>query len=342
MIALVKTHPGPGNVELIEVKEPTPGFGQVKIAVQYCGICGTDLKIKKDLAPSNPPVILGHEFCGSVYEIGEGVKNFKKGDRVVSETMAYYCGSCKYCQTGNYFLCDHRLSAGYGVDGGFTKFCVIREGALHKLPDNVSFEQGALAEPLAVCAHFVIERSKIRSGEFVLVSGAGAIGLLAAFVAKTAGAYVILAGMSCDVKRLKIGQEIGADRIINIEEEDLSSVVKELTAGYGVDKAYECAGVGASVQNCIQSLRKGGTLTQIGLVEKLVPTDFNLISRKELNIIGSFGHNWANWETSIHLLKNFGDVISKIISDKQPLEKWEEAFKKMEDRESIKILLYPH
>ena len=166
MIALVKTNPGPGNVKLIEVNEPTPGLGQVKIAVEYCGICGTDLKIKKDLAPSNPPVILGHEFCGIVYEIGEGVKNFKKGDRVVSETMAYYCGSCKYCQTGNYFMCDHRLSAGYGVDGGFAKFCVIREGALHKLPDNVSFEQAALAEPLAVCVHLVIERSEIRSGEF--------------------------------------------------------------------------------------------------------------------------------------------------------------------------------
>ena len=91
MKALVKTQPGQGNVELKEVNEPTPGFGQVKIAVKYCGICGTDLKIKKDLAPSNPPVILGHEFCGSVYEIGEGVKNFKKGDSFFSETIAYSC-----------------------------------------------------------------------------------------------------------------------------------------------------------------------------------------------------------------------------------------------------------
>lgn len=342
MKALVKTEPGPGNVKLSEVNEPIPGFGQVKIAVKYCGICGTDLKIEKDLAPSKPPVILGHEFCGIVHEIGEGVNNFKKGDRVVSETMAFSCGSCKYCYTGNYMMCDNRLSAGYGVDGGFAEFCVIREGALHKLPDNVSFEQGALAEPLAVCIHFVIELSNLKLGEFVLVSGAGTIGLLAAFVAKTAGAYVILAGTSCDIERLKIGKEMGADRVMNIEEEDLSSVIKEITAGYGVDKAFECAGTATSVQNCIQSLRKRGTLTQVGLNEKLVPTDFNQISRKELRIIGSFGHNWANWETSIHLLKNFGDVISKVISDIRPLEDWMEAFKEMENRTAIKILLYPH
>ncbi len=342
MIALVKTHSGPGNVKLKEVNEPTPGFGQVKIAVKYCGICGTDLKIKKGLAPSNPPVILGHEFCGEVHEIGEGVKNIKEGDRVVSETMAYSCGSCKYCQTGNYMMCDNRLSAGYGVDGGFAEFCVIREGALHKLPDNVSFELGALAEPLAVCVHFVIELSKLKLGEFVLVSGTGTIGLLAAFVAKKAGAHVILAGMSCDAKRLKIGKEMGIDEVVNVEEENLLSVVKEITAGYGVDKAFECAGAVASVQNCIQSLRKCGVLTQVGLVEKLVPTDFNQISRKQLKIIGSFAHNWANWETSIHLLKNFGDIISKIISDKRPLEDWREAFKEMENRKAIKILLYPH
>jgi len=342
MKALVKTKLGTENLKLSEVNEPIPSFGQVKIAIKYCGICGTDLKIKKNLAPSNPPVILGHELCGIVHEVGEGVKIFKKGDRVVSETVASICGSCKYCQTGNYMMCDNRLSIGYGVDGGFAEFCVIREEALHKLPDEVSFEEGALAEPLAVCVHSVIELSKIKLGEFVLVSGTGTIGLLTAFVAKIAGAYVILAGMSCDVNRLKISKEMGINKVVNIEEEDLLSVVKEVTAGYGVDKAFECAGAVGSVQNCIQSLRKCGTLTQVGLIEKLVPIDFNQISRKQLRIIGSFGHNWANWETSIYLLNNFGNVITKVISDKRPLKEWMEAFKDMENRTAIKILLYPH
>lgn len=341
MKALVKTAAGLGNVQICEVGEPIPNKDQVKIAIKYAGICGTDIKIKNGTAPSNPPVILGHEFCGIVEEVGRDIKNFKVGDRVISETAAFTCGFCFYCRTGNYMMCKNRLSAGYDVDGGFAEFCVMPEKVIHKLPDEVTFEQGALAEPLAVSVHAVLEHAKIQTEDFILVSGVGAIGLLTAFVAKSAGAYVILAGISSDTERLKIGEKLGVDTIINVEKEDLYSLVEKNTKGYGVDYAFECAGVAPSVSQCIKCLRKGGTIIQIGLLERPFQVDFNDLTRRELRLIGTFGHKWKSWETSIRLLKNFGEKIEKVISDKRSLEKWETAFKDAENKKGIKILLYP-
>jgi L-iditol 2-dehydrogenase len=341
MKALVKTATGPGNVQICEVKEPTPSRCQVKIAIKYAGICGTDIKIRNGTAPSNPPVILGHEFCGIIEEVGKDVKNFKVGNRVVSETAASICGFCFYCRTGNYMMCENRLSAGYGVDGGFAEFCVIREEAIHRLPDEVTFKQGALTEPLAVSVHAVLERTKVQTGDFVLVSGVGTIGLLTAFVAKSAGAYVILAGTSVDTERLKVGEKLGVNVIINVEKEDLYSLVKRDTNGYGVDYAFECAGVAPSVSQCIKCLRKGGSMVQTGLLEKPFQVDFNDLTRRELRLVGTFGHKWKSWETSIRLLKHFGKKIEKVISYECSLEEWEAAFKDAENKKGIKILLYP-
>jgi L-iditol 2-dehydrogenase len=341
MNALVKLAPGPGNVELREVEDPKPGRGQVKVAVSYAGVCGTDLRIRDGVAPSNPPVILGHEFSGTVCELGEGVCGFSVGDRVVCETVAVVCGSCRFCCTGEYMMCEDRRSVGYGVDGGFADFCVTRSEALHKLPGEVTLEQGALAEPLAVAVHAVTERADVSMGDYVLVSGAGTIGVLAAFVAKRAGAFVILAGTSCDYDRLRIGMEIGADMVVNVEDQALHSVVNDVTAGCGVDVAFECAGNIASITQCVQCLRKQGTLTQVGLVETQVPVNFDDLSRRELKLIGSFGHRWVSWEAAVELLRRFGDVLGNVISTRHPLEEWETAFEEIESRAALKVLLYP-
>lgn len=341
MKALVKTAPGPGNVQLCDVKNPEPGRGQVRVAVKYAGICGTDLRIRDGVAPSNPPVILGHEFSGVIDELGEGVRGYSVGERVVCETAAVICGSCRFCRTGEYMMCDGRRSAGYGVDGGFAEFSVTRVEAVHRLPDGVTFEQGALAEPLAVGAHAVLERSGVQIGDYVLVSGAGTIGILTTFVAKSAGAFVVLAGASCDRERLRIGRGMGADIVVNVEEESLSSIIKDVTGGYGVDVAFECAGNEASIAQCFRCLRKKGTLTQVGLPEKEFPVNFDDLSRRELRLLGSFGHKWTSWETALKLLERSGEVISKVISEKFPLEEWEAAFQAVKNRTALKVLLYP-
>lgn len=342
MKALVKTALGPGNVRLCDVKNPGPGRGQVRVAVEYAGICGTDLRIRDGVAPSNPPVILGHEFSGVIDELGEGVRSYSVGERVVCETAVVICGSCRFCRTGEYMMCDDRRSSGYGVDGGFAEFVVTRAEAVHRLPSGVTLEHGALAEPLAVAVHVVLERSGIQMGDCVLVSGAGTIGILTTFVAKSAGAFVVLAGASCDRERLRVGREMGADIVVDVEEESLDSIIKDVTGGYGVDVAFECAGNEASIVQCFRCLRKKGTLVQVGLPEKESLVSFDDLSRRELRVLGSFGHKWTSWETAIKLLERSGEVIGKVISAKLPLEEWEAAFQAVKDCTALKVLLYPN
>ncbi len=165
---------------------------------------------------------------------------------------------------------------------------VIKSRLLHRIPDSVSDSEAALSEPLACCTHAALERVRVDPAETVLVTGPGAIGLLMLQVVRSTGARVILCGVHSDEKRLKLGGELGADRVVDIEREDLASIVMEGTRGYGVDKSFECAGVAAAAGQCIGLTRKGGTFVQMGLFGKSVELPFEEIALKELTVVGSF------------------------------------------------------
>ena len=222
MRAVVKYAHGKGNVELRDMPEPTPGPDEVMIEVKAAGICGSDLHIfDEDIKlPIRPPVIIGHEFSGVIAEVGSSVTKWKPGDRVTSETSAHVCGECLPCRTGNYNVCAEKRLIGYWFNGAFAKYCVVPSRLVHKLPDNVSFLAGALCEPLACCVNGVIEKTRILPGDVVVIAGPGPIGLLSLQIAKSQGATVVLCGLSQDEKRLKLGEELGADLIINVEEEE--------------------------------------------------------------------------------------------------------------------------
>jgi L-iditol 2-dehydrogenase len=169
MKALLKMAKGKGNVEIMEVEEPEVSAGQVKIKVSVGGICGTDIKIREDMAPYFPPVILCHEFSGIIEDVGEGVKGFQRGDRVISETAQVICGKCYFCKSGNFMMCPNRRSIGYGVDGAFAEYIVVREGIVHKIPEGVSMEEAALCEPLAVAVHAVFDTISLAPTDTVVV-----------------------------------------------------------------------------------------------------------------------------------------------------------------------------
>ncbi|MBC7190709.1 zinc-binding dehydrogenase, partial [Candidatus Aerophobetes bacterium] len=242
MKAVVKFEKGHGNVEVREVEEPRVGEGEVKIEVKAAGICGTDIHIYHDRFKNNPPVILGHEFCGVVREVGKNVTEFKEGDRVTSETAGWVCGKCFYCRTGNYNLCPERKGIGYMLNGAFTRFCVVRKEIVHRLPDNVDFISGALCEPLSCAVHGIIEETGIETGDVVLVIGPGPIGLLSVQIAKTEGGKVIVTGLSVDEERLSLAKELGADFVVNVEKDNVEKLVRDLTDGYGADVVLECSG----------------------------------------------------------------------------------------------------
>lgn len=343
MKGLYKTAPGPGNMELRDAEVPKPGPGQVLIEVKAAGICGSDLHILHwDIAfAMKPPMIIGHEFSGVIVETGSGVEGWKPGDRVTAEPSAIICGECRYCRTGAYNLCANRRVMGYWVDGVFAEYVVAGAVRLHRLPDRTSFEEGALTEPLACCVHAVHELTGVEVGDFVAVTGPGAIGLLCAQLAKAEGAVVMMVGTDADRDRLAKAKELGIDYCVNLQERDPLEAVRELTDGYGADIVFECAGAAPAAAMGIELARKQGKYTQVGLFGKPITLDFERIAYKELVVTGSLAQRWTAWKRTIRIMELGKVDLGALISDKFPISRWQEAFDKFEAKRGLKILLDP-
>src|SRR5215211_3042938 len=201
MTGLVQYELRPKAVELRELPVPEIGEGDVLLRVGAVSVCGSDIHQyhNKQSWPVRVPVVLGHEFGGQVARIGKRVRGFKEGDRVVSETAASICGQCLYCRTGAYNLCPHRSGFGYGTHGAMAEYVRVPERTLHHIPDSLPFEKAALTEPCCVGYNAVVEKSKVKPGDTVVVMGPGPIGLLCAEMARLAGAgNLIVAGMASD------------------------------------------------------------------------------------------------------------------------------------------------
>lgn len=344
MKGLVKYEKGPGNMEIREIAEPKALPGQVKIEVKAAGICGSDLHIyHSDIAiPVRPPVVTGHEFSGVVVEVGEGVTSCKVGDRVSSETAFEYCGKCHNCKTGRYNLCDGRRTLGYWFNGAFAKYTVVPEGRIHVLPDSISYEEAALLEPAACVTHAVMDLASIEAGNVVLVSGPGAIGLIALQVAKAHGAYVIVSGTSIDAERLGFAKKLGADLIVDVQKEDLLAVVKAHTImGRGADVVLECSGSGRATAAGIEAVKKQGQFVQIGLAGKPFELNFDRICYKEIKVTGSLGSVWTSWINAINLVAMKKLNLKDLVSHTLKLDDWEKGFDIFEKKEGLKILFKP-
>jgi len=267
MKALVKTKKGVGHLELRDVPVPKPGAGEVLLKILAAGVCGTDIHVRDDNFPYWPPVILGHEFCGQVVELGKGVSLVKENDRVVGEPHTKACGHCWLCRTGNIQICPEKRSPGWGIDGAMAEYLVMPEKLLHKIPDNIPDEVGAIIEPTANAVHDVLERARVDAGDFVVVIGPGPIGLLAAMSARAGGARdVMIIGTDVDEPiRLPKAHELNFDHIINCQRENPADILSELTRGIGADLVVECSGSQGGISTSIELVRKKGRICAIGL-----------------------------------------------------------------------------
>lgn len=343
MKAVYKYAPGPGNVELREVPEPTAGPGEVKIEVKAAGVCGSDVHLWHGDIKLNVriPMVMGHEFSGVVAEVGPGVTRWKPGDRVTSETARHVCGQCTNCRIGAYNICEEKGLIGYVYDGCFTKYCIVPDYRVHRLPDNVDFMAGAMTEPLSSCINGVLEKTPISPGDVVVVAGPGGIGLLSMQLARLAGGTIILCGTSVDAQRLELGKKLGADYTIDVQKDNPRELVDELTNGEGAEVFLECSGAPPSVLMGFSLLRRGGKYTQIGLIGREFPLAFDTIAYKELQVTGSLGQRWISWKRALTLMAN-GDIeMNALITDVFPISQWETAFQKHDDKSGIKIMLTP-
>src|SRR5437867_7019439 len=212
----------PYAVELREVAVPDIDDDEVLVEVGAVSVCGSDVHQARNThsCPVDVPVVLGHEFGGTVAQVGRSVRGFREGQRVVSETAARICGECVLCRTGRYNLCPSRKGFGYGIDGAMARWVRVPARCLHSIPDSLPFEIACLAEPHAVAYNAMCVNSTIRPGDLVVVLGPGPIGLLCARMAALAGADpLIVVGLSSDAPRLETALRLGATRVVDAQHE---------------------------------------------------------------------------------------------------------------------------
>ncbi|WP_460796618.1 2,3-butanediol dehydrogenase [Microbacterium sp. GXF0217] len=266
------------DLRVEEVEEPTPGPGQVKLRNAFAGICGSDLHVyyspeaagldfdhPHPVTGSTLPQILGHEFSGTVVEVGEGVTDVQVGDRAAVWPI-YYCGECPACRKGMFNACQkigfHGLSS-HG--GGMAAFTTVDASKLHVLPENVDLRMGALVEPMSVAWH-AVSRGNIEAGQTALIAGAGPIGIGVWFALRARGIDRVLVSEPSAERRAIIAA-LGAT-VVDPVNEDLDAAVAELTEGAGVDAAFDAAGAGPAITSALASLTPGGRVVVVAIHER--------------------------------------------------------------------------
>lgn len=343
MKALVKPSIEPGQLLYKDVPIPEPGPGQVRIKIVRAGICQTDNVYVNDGGFAlRPPVILGHEVAGVIDKLGEGVTGWEIGQRVITQTTYHVCGKCRYCKVREYNHCVERKGIGSAKDGGFAEYVVNRAESTMAIPENMTFDQAAVIEPLACGVHSMSERCNVSVNDVVVVIGPGPIGLFTAQVAKAQGATVIMAGMTRDVPRLNLAHDVlGIDRVVNVEEEDLIEVAKSYTDGYGADVVVEAAGSRAATDLAMLVVRRRGTFVPMGVFNHTIDVDFHNIKKKELTVYGSHAQNPSSWEKALKLISRGKINVDPIVSHVMPMSQYKEAFELVDNKQGLKVLFDP-
>ena len=328
MIGLAKLAPGEGNVDLAERPERAPGPGEVALDVAAVGICGTDLHIWLGEYDCATPVTMGHEVCGTVAEAGEGVDGAWLGARVAVETIFSTCGECPRCRAGKLSVCERRRSIGTHVDGALAPRLVLPAHNLHRVPDALPDEAAALSEPLACVCNSLLDPSAVRPGDDVLVTGPGAIGLIAAQVARVCGGRVTVRGTERDVARLALAAELGF----------------ETSAGGAppeADVVVECSGAGPGIADALRAARPRGRIVQMGLRGADVTIPYDLICFHELTVTAGFASNPSSWQRAMALLDAGAVRLAPLVSEVVPLRDWRRAFEASRAGDGVKFVLDP-
>ncbi|MBW1900240.1 MAG: alcohol dehydrogenase catalytic domain-containing protein [Deltaproteobacteria bacterium] len=331
---------GPENILVQDMPKPKPGKYEVLINVRCCGICGSDLGIYK--MGFGDGLVMGHEFSGDIVEVGEGVKDWQTGDRVVVEPSVV-CGECYWCKRQEYNRCNSWGSTGIVTDGGFAEFVKAPEYQLHRLPKEVSYEEGALVEPLSVALH-AVWLSRLKPGASVAVFGCGSLGVLVALWANAVGADKTFATEVAGPK-ITIAEKF-VDVVINPKEEDPVNRITELTGGLGPDIVFECSGNAMAEVQALEVVRKGGQVIILGMPHEPTSLDLLTLGLKEITLKGALAYSSLSGDgefpTSINFIKARRIDPNPVVTSKIPLDDIvEKGFMKMSMGEDIKILVTP-
>lgn len=346
MKAVMKVAPKLG-VEVRDVKEPQAGSGEILVKIKASGICGSDLHLYKwdeQAIKWKPPLpkIIGHEFCGDVIDLGPNVTRIEVGSRVAADSHLY-CGKCYFCRTGRRHICENlRIFGIQTEEGSFAEYTVIPESLAFEIPSSISYEAGALFEPMGVAMH-AVEQSQMMPGDVVAVLGSGTIGISIGQIAKASGAStVIIIGRR--KFRLEFAQRAQAgDVTISSLEKDVMKTVLDLTNGKGADIVFEAAGTPTTVEQAFDVVAKSGRIVLVGATGKPAKIDTTgLVVYKEAEIVGSTGRlMFQTWERLAQLTRTKQVDPIALVTHRLPLNRVEEGFQAMIRGEAVKVLLLP-
>jgi len=343
---------GPNQLQVKEVATPKPGPMEVLLKVESCAVCSSDVSLIDKPWEAQPPYgsfIIGHEYAGTVVDLGETVDEFEAGDRVAVEAHLG-CGRCRNCRLGNYTAClnygnrqrGHRAN-GFTSNGGFAQYVVNNINTVHPIPDHIDFDEASLITNLGCVLYGFETIGGYVVGDHVAVIGPGPLGLISAQVAKVLGAdRVYLIGTR--ESRLSMGAETGADRIINVHEEDPVKVIYEETGGVGADLVVESSGAKDGPMTAIKMAKPMGKVLMLGIPHEPVLVDFEDLLLKNKYIYTVRGEGWANTGRAVSLLGSGKVTLKPYITHSFPLHDISTAFKTFVERigGAVKVVVKPN
>lgn len=333
------------ELELVDALSPAILPDEVLIRVKACAICGSDVHgIDGSTGRRIPPLIMGHEASGVIEEIGGAVTGFEPGDRVTFDSTIS-CGHCPYCRRGQVNLCDNRRVLGvstgeYRLNGAFAEYVAVPARILYPLPDDVTFVQGAMVEPVSIAFH-AITRTPISLNDTAVVIGSGMIGLLLIQLLRISGCGRIIAVDKASEK-LSLATAFGADYTCCSADSDVAGFVREHTAGRGADLAFEAVGLTPTVRMAVQALRKGGSATLIGNLKATADLPLQDVVTRQISLFGSCA-SAGEYPDCLDLIARRKIDVDALVSAVAPLSDGAEWFRRLYRAEPglMKVVLRP-
>ena len=341
-----------GGYRLIDVEEPKCGPDDVVLKIKAAAICGADMKhYKVENGSDEFNSIRGHEFAGEIVAVGENVKDWKVGQRVVSDNSAHVCGVCPACEIGDFLCCEDKVNLGLDNNtwgGGFSKYCLvpgeilkIHKHALWEIPEGVKYEEASVLDPICNAYKAVAQQSSLLPGQDVVVFGTGPLGLFSVQIAKLMGAVnIVMVGLQEDTKvRFDIAKELGATHCVNGSVEDVVARCTEICTRDNLGLVVECSGANIALKQAIERLRPNGEVVRVGMGFRPLEFSINDITSWNKSIIGHMAYDSTSWRNAIRLLESGAIKVQPMITHRIGLSQWQEGFQAMADKEAIKVIM---
>jgi L-iditol 2-dehydrogenase/threonine 3-dehydrogenase len=329
----------PGKIVFEDVPVPRPKKGEILLRIKRIGVCGSDIHVYHGKHPFTPyPVVQGHEYCGIVEAIGEGVENIKPKTLATARPQLV-CGKCGPCKRGDYNVCENLRVQGFQANGCAQEFFIVPKDRIVPLPDSMTVDQGALVEPAAVGAHSTARVGELK-GKNVVVLGAGTIGNMVAQFVRARGAKNILITDLSDY-RLQVAQKCGIKNTSNAKKESLADAVQRFFGQEGFQIAFEAVGAAQTIADAIQNIEKGGKIVVLGVFEKKPQIDMSVVGEHEISLIGTLMYKHEDYIEAARLISKGKIITEPLVTKHFPFNQYLDAYKYIEKQadKTMKVMI---